>query len=144
MEQHHDTPDAEALAIVGRATIDAMRQRSRISKLFRNEKVELRKTLEGLLREVNNVQLTNWTEEDFADTDEMFVRVIECLERYQTTECDQDLALCAFIGSSVKTLREARYWIAQGFSPDPQRRPSDAELKKLAEERASSLRDLFV
>lgn len=141
---HHASADAENLAQVGRATLSALRERSAISKFFGRERVELRESLTELLASVQRSNPVNWTEDDFSEIGEMMASVIEKLERYQTTDGDNDLALCTFIGTTVKTLRDAQSWIAQGLSPDPQKRPSDAERRERAEQRAAtSLRDLF-
>jgi hypothetical protein len=144
MERSVGASDAATLAQVGRATIKAMRQRSLISKFFTDERVELRKSLEELLVEVQRVDPNRWTEDDFVATNDMFKSVIFHLERYQTAHGDGDLALCSFIGSAVKVLREAQRWIVQGYSPDPAKRPTEAERRRRAEEHAAtSLRDLF-
>jgi hypothetical protein len=144
MEGHRQfSDDAASLAQVGRAALDAMRERSIIAKLFGGKRVELRRSLEELLAEVQQVNPRNWSEDDFAEIDEVFGHVIDALERYQIADGDKDLALCGFVGAAVKTLREARSWIAQGYSPDPQKRPSESERRKQAEQAATSLRDLF-
>lgn len=144
MERHHASADADNLAQVGRAALDALRERSRISKFLSNPKVELRESLGELLESVQITDPANWTDEDYEQIEEMMASVIERLERHQMTDGDQDLALCAFMGSAVKALREAQGWIAQGLSPNPAKRPSDQKLRELEALRsAAALRDLY-
>jgi hypothetical protein len=144
MERHHGSSDAEDLAQVGKATLDALQKRSRASMLADLDAVALRESLSELLVLVQLANPEDWSEDEFAETDEIMGRVIEMLERYQTLKGDEDLTLCMFIGASVKTLREAHGWLVQGLSPNPQLRPSDDELRELAEARSAAvLRDLF-
>ncbi len=123
------TPSAEEL---GRQAIAYLHQRRwpRL-RFWRDPRMDLYDSISGFMRVVHEIDISSFTEEQFAGATELLNQVIDSTESYLARHIDpNDTSQCYFLGDAARRLKDARHWIVQGYSPDPAKRPPAADLER--------------
>jgi len=93
-------------------------------------------TLQEFINLVLATDISAFTEAQFVTAEEILNDVIDGTEKYLTADAHpQDYGLFA---EGIRQLRDARFWIKQGLSPDPTKRPSEDERRRRAEAHAAT------
>lgn len=138
-------PSPRELQEVARQTLESIEGRSQLLSFFYRSRKHLFDVVAKCRATVRRADPQQFTDQQFVEVDEALAGVIDALEQHLARNVHaSDIAQCMFLGDSIQEFREARSWIVQGYSPDPKKRPSDAERRQQAEERAvTELSKLF-
>ena len=134
-----NSPSASDLHRTGLQAIASLREERWRLPFWRNERVDLYDAVSRFIQVVYETNIKTFTDEQFALSNDSLTLVINGIESYLARHVDSnDTSQCYFLGYAVQRLKDARYWIAQGYSPDPNTRPSVDERRARAQERAST------
>ena len=130
MPLHSHARSAEELRQSGLQAVQYLRtQRRTWFRFWREPRADVYDAVSGFIQVVNETDISSYTDEQFALATESLNLVIDRIESYLAGHVDSnDTSQCYFLGDAVQRLRYARNWVAQGYSPDPAKRPSEAEL----------------
>lgn len=132
-------PSPTEIQEIARQTLASIERRHQLLSFFYGRRQNLFDTLARLRATVRRTDPQSFTEEQFAQVDAVLADVINLLEEHLAKNVRaSDTAQCMFVGDSIQEFRDARSWIVQGYSPDPRKRPSDAERRQRAEEHAAT------
>ena len=135
MRTHTSVPSAQDLQEIGRQTLVSLEERRRLLMFWRDLSKTMRVAVTRYVQAVYETDPSGFNREQYALADESLNLLIAAIETYLAQHVDcHDISTCQFLGESICQLREAREWIAQGLSPSPPKRPSDAELQKLSDQ----------
>lgn len=139
MRAANDQPTADRIQVVAAQALRAIeRQEGGILAFWHRRHNQLHQQIADLVDLVCQVDPAPFSEDQFVVLGDKLTRVIEAMERYFAKHATaSNPAECQFLGSSVQRLKDARRWIAQGLSPDPARRPSEAERERMANDIAA-------
>ena len=138
-------PSLADIQEIARRTLQSIGRRNQLLDIFQNRRQALFE-LVGIFRPlVRSVDPSELSEDQFATIGTVLTRVIDSLEKHLAMNVRRDdVAQCMFLGDSIRDLREAKRWIAQGYSPDPAKRPTEDERRRNAEAHAAqTLASLF-
>jgi len=140
-----NTPSPTDIREIARQTLESVERGHQRLNIFSSRRNQLFDAVAGFRAVVRQIDPGAYAEDNFESVDRSLADVITVLQNHLTTNVQRsDVAQCMFLGDSIRDLREARYWIKQGYSPDPARRPSDDELRARAKAHAAtSLTSLF-
>lgn len=131
-----EQPTPERIQEVAQQTFNALKQQESFFAFLRDRNY-LHREIASCVKMISVVEPKTFSETDFAKLDSALAQVIEALERYFAKHGNQrDIAQCYFLGHSLNALKDSRKWIAQGFSPDPMKRPTGNERELMADELA--------
>lgn len=134
---YSDHPSPQQLQEIARQTLASIAQRRQYLKFFGDPRAALFDAVALFREAVRNVDPSRFSEDQFADVVATLAGVIDRLEKRLTIAHQNDVAARMVLADSIRDLREAKSWIAQGYSPDPAKRPSEEERRRVAEERAA-------
>jgi hypothetical protein len=124
--------------VIAAQTLQTIERRERFFAFLVGGKAHLHRKLAELVRLVGTLDPSGFSENDFAKLTANLSDVVDGLERYFAKHGNaNDPAECQFLGQSLTRLKDARKWLAQGLSPDAEKRPSDASRLSAAKARAS-------
>jgi hypothetical protein len=132
-----DSSSAE-LEAIARQAFASFESRRSLFGLFQNRSAEYFDAVAALRAFVRKIDPNRFNEEQLSEVGAIISRVVTFLEDYLATRVShRDVTQRIFLADSIRDLRDARHWIAQRYSPDPAKRPSDEERKRLAAEHAA-------
>jgi hypothetical protein len=103
----------------------------------------LKTSLHDLIEVAYEADLTTASDEQMQDIDVRLANVIASLDRFITERLTDVREVRAFCDIAER-LRTVQYWFDRGLSPNPNKRPSKAQLDQMASERASeTVRELL-
>lgn len=138
MNLSEERSTADQIQVVAAQALKAINQQQSFWTFWYHDRQAINREIAELVDLVCKVDPSNFSEDEFAPLTDKLSRVIEALERYFAKHGNaNDAAECQVLGSACQRLREARKWIAQGLSPDPAKRMSDAERDQLSDEAAN-------
>jgi hypothetical protein len=136
--QNHGVSGGADISVVAAQTLHALSAPPRW--WFLPQRTFPHKELQELVKVASEVDLSGFSEQDFAEVTDKLTQVIDLVEGYFARHVSsKDSGECQRLGDTLRGLREARKWIAQGLSPDPAKRPSDSERLAKAKERAATV-----
>lgn len=140
-----EQPTPERLQQVAQQTYEAIRQRGNFLARWLTGHNELDRAIAECVTLSSEVDPSAFSEAAFEEVLSALTRVIDALELYFTKHGNEnDVAQCYFLGHALNSLKGSRHWIAQGLSPNPQKRPTDDERRSVAEQHATDrLQGLF-
>ena len=134
---HTDSSSAE-LEAIARQALASFESRRSLFGLFQKRSAEYFDAVAALRAFVRKIDPNRFNEEQLSEVGAIISRVVTFLEDYLATHVShRDVTQRIFLADSIRDLRDARHWIAQRYSPDPTKRPSDDERKRLAAEHAA-------
>jgi hypothetical protein len=134
---HTDSSSAE-LEAIARQALASFESRRSLFGLFQKRSAEYFDAVAALRAFVRNIDPNRFNEEHLSEVVEIIGRFVTFLEDYLATHVShRDVTQRIFLADSIRDLRDARHWIAQRYSPDPAKRPSDDERRRLAAEHAA-------
>ncbi len=87
--------------------------------------------MSGVVQTTRSIDVDSLNEDQFEIVVRLLNQIIDATESYLALHVDTgDTSQFCFLGDSVQRLKDARHWIAQGYSPDPAKRPSAADLEQ--------------
>jgi hypothetical protein len=115
-----------------------------LQRLFEDRRQNLFDSVARLRFVVRRVDPSGFSEDQFAVVVGALGTVIDNLQKRLADMDWRDITTCIFLADSVRELRDAKHWISQGYSPDPDGRPAADVRRRLADERgAATLSNLF-
>ena len=134
---HTDSSSAE-LEAVARQALVAFESRRSLFGLFAKKSAGYFDAVAALRAFVRKIDPNRFNDEQLSEVVAIIGRVVTFLEDYLATRVShRDVTQRIFLADSIRDLRDARHWIAQRYSPDPAKRPSDDERRRLAAEHAA-------
>jgi hypothetical protein len=134
---HTDSSSAE-LEAIARQALASFESRRSLFGLFQQKSPEYFDAVAALRAFVRKIDPNRFNEEQLSEVVAIIGRIVTFLEDYLATRVSQrDVTQRIFLADSIRDLRDARHWIAQQYSPDPAKRPSEDERRRLAAERAA-------
>lgn len=101
---------------------------------------QLDAAISDCVKVVSEADPSGYSETQFKDVLAVMGRVIDALEDYFTKHgSPKDVAQCYFLGHALKSLKDSRRWIAQGLSPNPEKRPSPAERQRMSDDLSAEM-----
>ena len=135
MDTHSSSAELEAIA---RQALASFESRRSLFGLFAKKSAEYFDAVAALRAFVRKIDPNRFNEEQLSEVVAIIGRVVTFLEDYLATRVShRDVTQRIFLADSIRDLRDARHWIAQRYSPDPAKRPSDDERRRLAAEHAA-------
>ena len=131
------SPDIEnaELEAIARHALASFESRRSLFGLFQKRSAEYFDAVAALRAFVRKIDPNRFNEEQLSEVVAIISRFVTFLEDYLATRVShRDVTQRIFLADSIRDLRDARHWIAQRFSPDPAKRPSDDERRRLAAE----------
>jgi hypothetical protein len=124
-------PSAEDIREYGLHAVAFLREHRRTwFRFWRDPRADLYDALSGFMKVVYETDPSAFTEKQFAVATNALNRMIAALESHLAQHVHpNDTSQCWFLGDTVCRLKDARNWLAQGYSPNPVKRPSDADLE---------------
>jgi hypothetical protein len=112
----------EQWQVVSRHTVESIAAQQRKFAFWKRSRERVTATLQEFIDLVYDTDPAHFTEQQFVRAEEMLNDVISTSEQYLTCHAvDEEFS---FFSEAIRQLREARWWIIQGYSPRPDRRPS--------------------
>ncbi|HET7288691.1 MAG TPA: hypothetical protein VFI71_14515 [Pyrinomonadaceae bacterium] len=138
MDTDSSSTELEAIA---RQALASFESRRSLFGLFQRRSVEYFDAVAALRAFVRKIDPNRFNDEQLSEVVAIIGRIVTFLEDYLATRVShRDVRQRIFLADSIRDLRDARHWIAQRYSPDAAKRPSDDERKRLdAEQAAKSL-----
>ena len=134
MDTDSSSAELEAIARQALASFESRRSWFGLQK----RSVEYFDAVAGLRAFVRKIDPNRFNDEQLSEVVAIISRVVTFLEDYLATRVShRDVTQRIFLADSIRDLRDARHWIAQRHSPDPAKRPSDDERRRLAAEHAA-------
>lgn len=135
-------PSPTELQQVSERTLELLETRRRTLKSSSNSFEEISGTLTDFITTVERLDPIPFSEDDIIQVSRILSAVIGGLEAYLDDDLSQgDSHQRQSIADVTRFLNEARSWIAQGYSPDPKKRPTNAELNRLTDDCAKAALD---
>jgi hypothetical protein len=127
-------PSPEDLSEIARQTLHSIGDTNELLDLLRDRTLALLDAVALFRFLVRQIDPQGFTEDDFVSVQETIGGVLAAVERHMTTSVRRDDATqCIYLGDSIRDLREARSWIAQGYSPDPAKRPTEEDMRAMTD-----------
>lgn len=121
---------AERWQVIARQAADSLSATQRRFALWKRSRGSIVKSLQNFIDLVYQTNIDEFSRERFASADAILADVIDGTERHLAGHAyPEDYS---YFSESIRQLRAARYWIAQGYSPS--RPPTEAELRELHRE----------
>jgi hypothetical protein len=121
---HTDSSSAE-LDAIARQALASFESRRVLFGLFQKRSAEYFDAVAALRAFVRKIDPNRFNEEQLSEVVAVIGRIVTFLEDYLATRVSQrDVTQRLFLADSIRHLRDAKHWIAQGYSPDPAKRPS--------------------
>ena len=134
---HTDSSSAE-LEAIARQALASFESRRSLFGLFQKRSAEYFDAVAAFRAFVRKIVPNRLNEEQLSEVVAIIGRIVTFLEDYLATRVShRDVTQRVFLADSIRDLRDARHWIAQRYSPDPAKRPSDDELRRPAGEQAT-------
>lgn len=144
MRVRSHSPSPEYLAQISQQTLAAFQGYRAVFRFWRNPDRDRQANVQRLLEVLRETDPKDFTEAEFADIGKKLGDVITVLERDFLRLESTDVARCQLYGQAIQEIKEAKTWIAQGYSPNPTKRPSESQRRTNAERHAANvLGDLF-
>jgi hypothetical protein len=107
--------------------------------LFRKRSAEYFDAVATLRAFVRKIDPNRFNEEQLSEVVAIIGRVVTFLEDHLASRVShRDVTQRIFLADSIRDLRDAKQWITQRYSPDPAKRPSDDERRRLGAEHAAN------
>lgn len=134
-----NTPDRslEEWQIIGHETARSLAAQRRWFLLWKASRASATTALQQFIDLVYGTNIEHFSESQFATAEEILNDVIDRTEKYLATDASR--GEYAFLGEGIRQLRDARFWIKQGLSPDASKRPSDDERRQRASDHAATV-----
>ena len=124
---HTDSSSAELEAIASHA-LASFESRRYLFGLFQKRSVEYFDAVAAFRAFVRNTDPNRFNDEQLSEVVAIVSRMVTFLEDHLATRVShRDVTQRIFLADSIRDLRDARHWIAQRYSPDAAKRPSDDE-----------------
>jgi len=119
---HTDTSSAE-LEAIARQALASFESRRLFFGLFQKRSAEYFDAVGTLRAFVRKIDPNRFNEEQLSEVVAIIGRTVTFLEDYLATRVShRDITQRIFLSDSIRDLRDAKHWIAQGYSPDPAKR----------------------
>jgi hypothetical protein len=133
-----DSSSAE-LEAIARQALASFESRRFLFGLFHKRSAEYFDAVAALRAFVRKIDPNRFNDEQLSEVVAIIGRIVTFLEDHLATRVShRDITQRVFLADSIRDLRDAKHWIAQRYSPDPAKRPSDDERRRLAAEHAAN------
>jgi hypothetical protein len=117
---------------MARQALASFESRRVLFGLFQKKSAAYFDAVVALRASVRKIDPHRFNEEQLSEVVTIIGRVVTFLEDYLATRVShRDVTQRIFLSDSIRDLRDAKHWIAQGYSPEPAKRPSDDERSRL-------------
>lgn len=131
----HRARSTDEWQTIGHLAAEALSGRQQGARFFWRRRSSASDAIQKFIEVVYDSDVAAFSEERFLEADKILADMLGSIENHLTMHVDhRDRAQFHFMGEAIRQLREARHWIAQGFSPRAERRPSDAEIRGMVDE----------
>jgi hypothetical protein len=124
---------------IGRQAAESLGEERRAFLFWKRSRKSVVSSVQSFVDLVYNTDPSNFSEEQFVTAQDILNDVIDRTQKYLTEHVDHgDTAQFSFLGEVIRQLRDARHWIAQGYSPREDRRPPHDQIISAADDCAAS------
>jgi hypothetical protein len=133
-DTYTDASSAE-LEAIARQALASFASRRVFFGLFHKRSDEYFDAVAALRSFVRKIDPNRFNEEQLSEAVAVVGRVVTFLEDHLATRVShRDITQRVFVSDSIRDLRDAKHWMAQGYSPDPAKRPRTKELARTCDE----------